>query len=322
MLQKGLALLGIAKQTAKGTPAAAPTYTIGLTGGAVGKVEIDQSDLDTTWDTRGKMGAERKSIVPGADIETVATPAAIGLLLKLALGAEAVTGSGPYVHTFTPGGTLPYATLFSMFGGGNKTAISDAKIDSLELSWDGTGAVRVKVTSMGCTYDMASAWVVGSTKESVANGNVIRPGGGSFSINSVPFPVTAGSIKIENSVDAILSSASGLPSDIAEKDLSVTISLTTMPDDIGLFKLAATGTETGTSLTTEPVFVPVSIDLTGPGTVTLSFDFPALGIMAAMPESDPNGGAAEIQVQGSCYASAGGSDSISAVLTNAVTAAY
>ncbi len=317
-LQKGIAQVGFAKQTAKGTPATAPTYTLGLTGGTLGGAEIEEADLDTTWSTRGTMGRERLSVVPTADLDLLASPASIGLLLKLALGAETVTGSGPYTHVITPGATIPYCTIFGTVGGGNKTAMSDSKIDSLELSWDKTGSVRVKVSAKGCEFDMATSWTVGSTGETVASGNTIRPGGGTFSVNSSSVLVTGGSIKIENNVEPVISSASGRPGEVMEKDLKVTISLNTMPDDIGLFRLALTGAVNGTATATDPVFVPATIGLKGPGSVTLDFDVTQAAISAKMPEVDASGGPGEIPVE----LIAIGSPAITATLVNGVTAAY
>lgn len=322
MLQKGLALLGLAKQTAKGGAATAPQYTIGLTGGTLGKVDIEQNDLDTTWDTRGQMGAERTGVVPGADIECIATPKLLGFLLKMILGTEVVSGSGPYVHTFTSGESQPYATLFGMIGGGNKTAISDAKLSELELSWDGSGSVKVKTTWVGCSYSLTSSWTPGATKESVAGGNTIRPAGGSITIGGTAFPTTAGSIKISADVEAIMDATTSLPSDVVEKDLSVDISLTVRPEDLALFKLAVTGSTTGTALTTDVVYTTAAIQLQGPGTDEVTFSLPSWAIMAEMPEVDPAGGPAEIQVQGKGYRGSGGESPITAALTNAVTAAY
>lgn len=317
-MQKGIAQMGLAKQAAKGAAATAPTYTLGLTGGSVGGVDVEQSNLDTTWSSRGVMGVERLSVTPTAELETIATPAAIGLLLKLALGAETVTGAGPYSHAFTPGQTLPYATIFGMVGGGNKTAISDAKLDSLELSWDKTGAVRVKAGFKGCTYDMASTWAVGSTGETVASGNTVHPGGGTFQIGGDSYLVTAGSIKFENSLEPVISSASGLPGEVMEKDSAVTISLTTMPDDVALFKLAVTGSKTGTSISTDPVFAAFNIVLNGPSGVTLTFAVASGALMAKLPDVSADGGPGEIPVEATVV----GSPGITVTLVNSVTSAY
>lgn len=155
-VQKSLAKVGIAKQSAKGTPAANPEYLFGVSGGNVGGATLEESDLPTTWDTRGLADVERTGVTSGLECDLVGMPLSLGRLLAAVCGSASY---GSSLHTITPGATLAYHTLFGELGGTglNQTVIQDAKIDELELSWDKSGAVKVKISAMGCTLTYTNA---------------------------------------------------------------------------------------------------------------------------------------------------------------------
>jgi hypothetical protein len=394
-LQARLAQLGLAKQSAKGTPAGAPTYTVGLVSGAVYDAEHDQSDLNTTWDRRGLQGHDRISITPIADGELIALPKSLGLMLALGCGAEAYTaptvtttlsaasiagatsistaasipngtviaidsganyevvttsgaptGTGPYTipvpalkfahasgatagsaatHTFTPGVTLPWATLFGMYGGaaGVQTTISDAKVDSIELSWDKTGAVKVKIKFLGRTFTFATPWTVGTTGEQIGGGKLFKGTGGLFNVNGVQARVISGSIKIENKLTSLVAAYSATPDEFVEGDVVCSTSLVIAPDDLNLFRQVITGSSSGTAVQSTPVYGQLDLKWLLDAVNTLEFKANNVAFLTKMPAVDPNGKHAEITLEGSCEVVAGTpSDPFSVILTNLVAAAY
>ncbi len=294
-IQKRLAQVGLAKQTAKGTPAAAPTYTVGLVSGKAYDADIEQSELNTSWSTRGLAAMDRISVIPGADFELVAMPNSLGLLLMLALGADVVTGTSPYSHAFTPAETLPWVSLFGLYGA-DKSEISDAKIDSLELMWEKSGALKVKVKIMGMTFAFDSSWVIGSTGEQVASG-AFRGNGGTFDVLGASARVISGSIKIENQTSAIVASHSVTPDDIFEGDVKCAISLTVVPDDFALFRTIITGTSSGTAVQAAPLYGDVTTKWIVDASTDLTFDAPKASFLTHLPDVDPNGGAAEVTIE-------------------------
>lgn len=297
-VQKRIAQLGIAKQTAKGTAATAPTYTIGLTGGNVYSAEIEQSDLNTSWSARGLQGHDRISVVPGVGAEAPALPKSIGLLLMLALGSDTVVGLGPYTHKFVPSSALPYHTVFGLYGA-EKAAVADCKMNSLEFSWDKTGALKVKFDQVGRTLDFASAWTIGATAEQVSGG-LLKGVGGTFQVGGVSATVVSGSIKIENSVDAIIASASTTPDDVFEGDVKCGVSLTIVPDDMTQFRRVVTGTTNGTAVQSTPVYGAIDLKWVLDANTDLAFNAPRAAFMTSMPDVAPEGGAAEITLEGAC----------------------
>lgn len=314
-VQSRIAQLGFAKQTVKGTPIASPAYVIGLTGGTNYDVTFDQKELDTSWSTRGIEGHDRISVVSGAAADFVAMPASLGLILLLALGTDVVTGSGPYVHTFTPAASLPYATVFSLYGT-VKTAMADSKIDSLELSWDKTGALAVKATFMGDAIDFASTWT-GGTNERV-QGNLLKGVGGTFTVNGVAARVESGSIKISNNLTPVIASYSTTPDEMFEGQVKCETSVVISPDDLNLFRWAVTGSTSGTAVQSTAVYG--ALDLSFKVDATHSIEFTATNVATTVqtPTVNPSGGPAKLTAAGDCAIPAGGGAPFTFVLTNAV----
>lgn len=298
-VQKRLSQIGFAKQTAKGAAATAPTYVVGLTGGTVYSADVTENDLNTTWTDRLLPGHERTEVLPGSEADIVCTPATIGLLLTLALGADAVTGAGdPYTHTITPSTALPWHTVFGSYGA-DKSAIADAKIDSLELTWEKTGALKAKVKSLGCTFTFASTWT-GGTAENVI-GNTFRGQGGVFTVAGTTARVVSGSIKIDNGCQAIVAAYSVTPDTIAEAMVKCDVSLTIVPDDLLLFRTVVTGSSSGTTAQAVPQYGAIDLKFINTASPTHDLEFTAANtrFMTKMPDVDPAGGAAEITLEGS-----------------------
>lgn len=317
-IQSRISQLGMAKQTAKGTPAAAAVFTIGLTGGNVFDFTYDQKELDTTWSTRGVEAYDRISMVGAVKADAVAMPNSIGFLLLAALGADAVTGSGPFVHTITPANALPWVTFFTLFGT-EKFAMSDSKIDDLELSWTNTGALAVKITAMGETWNAASAWsVVGGER---AQGNLLKGVGGTFTIDGVSSRVESGSIKISNKLVPIIAAYSTTPDDIFESQFTCTTSLVIVPDDLTNFRKYVTGTTTGTTVNALPIYGTLDLMFKIDATHSVEFTAGAVASMVQYPTSAPAGGPAKLTVAGNACVTAGGAVPCTFVVTNS-TATY
>jgi hypothetical protein len=316
-VQKRLSQLGLAKQVGKGTAKTAPDYTVGLTGGNVYGAEIEESELDTTWSDRILQGHDRTAIMPASEADLVATPKMIGLLLLAVHGAMATTGSAsPYAHTVTPATSLPWLTLFGSYGA-DKVAMADSKIDSIELSWEKTGALKVKFKSMGRTFTFDSAWVIGSTAERISAG-VLSGVGGTFTVGGTSARVVSGSIKIENGLEAITASYSETPDELAEAEIKCSVSLTIVPDDFTLFREVVTGSTSGTTPSAFPVYGEVTTEFITDANNDLTFTSSRVKYATKMPDVDPAGGAAEIVLEGEVVDSTDGSAAWSFLLHNSV----
>src|SRR5438445_13512878 len=97
MINKRMALAGLAKQTGTGVVAPNPTYDFGVLSGSAFSGSMDQPAEEVTLATLTIPGVNRVGFHPQMDFACRGYPALLGLLLFAALGADAVTGAGdPY----------------------------------------------------------------------------------------------------------------------------------------------------------------------------------------------------------------------------------
>ena len=320
LIQRRLSQAGLAKQTAKGTEAAAATYGYGSDGGTLFKLELDENEVPLTWSNRDILAYDRQGVKPSQSGGTLFTPSLAGLLLLGVLGADAVTGSGPYVHTMTPAATLPYLTSFGTFGTADFFSIVDSKVSSLELSWEAAGKVMAKYEIPGCTPAFLATAPTITNLEVPSNVGYFTAGGGAFTVEGTSAVVTGGSIKFDTHIVQPIASATVLPPDVVEGKTEVTWSLKILPTDTGLFREVYYGANTAGALsgvTTTPRLGAVSCTFDGPGADTLVISSTKVRFMVEFPESSPDGGPAELTLAGTSTLPSSGS-SVSAVLTNTV----
>ena len=108
--------LQVAKQTARGVPAAAPTYFLEvIDGGLSSKPTIDKLNI-----ADGRIfGSSKKRIgyvETGGAPTVTAQPKDMGALIAWAFGADSVAGGGdPYTHTITPATALSAFSTYLTF---------------------------------------------------------------------------------------------------------------------------------------------------------------------------------------------------------------
>jgi hypothetical protein len=317
-LQKRIAFVGLAKQTAKGAAAANPTYGLGVRGGSTLRVEIDQENDGITFASRVSSDDNRNGIVAGAAIQTRLWPRSSGLLLYGALGGISTTGAGPYTHTITPAASLPYLTTFAQLDT-EYHKVADCKVNSLTIAWSERSPVEVEYDLMGITATLyTSSW----TATNDENGQVrFIPPGGTFQVDAVSgTPATAkvvgGRITINNNLVPIPLSASVLPDDIFEAEAALEVELRLMPDNTTEWRKLLTGAGGGTTPTGSVVYGSFSEKFTIDASNDLTLVGTRVAFLADYPEADPAGGPAELTLTGRIKKPAGAA--LTATLINAV----
>lgn len=319
MIQNRITQVGIAKQTAKGAAAATAAYQLGVNSGVIASLDITEEELPITWASRILQGHDRISAYPGASWETLALPKSIGTILQAACGSDAVTGTGPYQHTIKHAITPPYVTLF-----GRKDTeyyeVDDARINEVELSWELTGALKVKITAGGCVYVFRGSAFTATADERPQSG-VLKGAGGTFTVNTLSIPIKGGSIKISNGVEPVFASDSVLPKDVFPALHKVDVSLTLLPNDLTEFRRVVTGTTGGSAVATTPFNGAAVCQWKVDTDNHLTFNANRLKSMVAFPDTNAQGGPVELQLEGSISEPVG-SDAYTFVLSNQVAAAY
>lgn len=137
-LNPSIGLAAIAKQKNRDTPATAPTFMHGLTGGSPFGVSRSIATTDVTCGSRAPSDARVDSIEVTPKIESLCYPDVLGMYLLAACGNVTTTpvpgkgdaASGYYTHVFTMGSALDYFTIWSQIGMDGFTRADDASATS------------------------------------------------------------------------------------------------------------------------------------------------------------------------------------------------
>jgi hypothetical protein len=188
--------ISFAVQSAKGTAAASPTYKCYLAGG--GLVASRSVGLLDTLDSSGfPTRADYAARYVTGEITIFARPQPLGVLLYAALGAKAVTGAGPFTHTFTASATRPWLTFWQQVGNGTLIEqFVDCRIARLVIASAAGDLVRVTASIVGqvAKWRTANPGTTVTTTEAFAH----RHGSGLLTVDSV---VTAGVREITVDID-------------------------------------------------------------------------------------------------------------------------
>lgn len=318
-IQSALALVGAAKQTAKGSPGASPTFSHGITDGSVMTVEVQQELESRTSGTRFAPAVNRTGIMPGMEFTCRAHAASAGLWLYGALGAVATTGSAPnFSHAITLGSDLPYLTAFGKLES-SIYVVEDLKVDTLELSWSENDPVEMAVSGMGCDIDLAGTFTPGTSDEFAT---YMRPAGGTFQIDIdgstlAAAQVTAGSVSIANNLTPVMLSGRLTPGDVFPGQQAIEVSLDVTPDNLADWRTILTGTSNGTTVSAAPIYGSFSVQFTD-GTKTLTLAAGRVAFTTEFPAANADGGPITLSLAGLVVLGATGGTAFTATLTNGV----
>jgi hypothetical protein len=239
-----LGTLAIGKQTVKGTPAVSATYKLKFTGGNLepkrGLIQLQESDSSRM---RGDTIAVSEH-VEGATSH-YARPSDFGLLAYLALGANADSGAGPYVHVATPANSGLWVTAWKNIGGSTLIdKYSDLRVTGLHLKGGAGQALTVDVDWMGLTAafgatDDASA-VVTETPFVYPQVTVTKGG-------SAPGTIESFSIDITNGAEMFTGDKQLNPYDLVWGELGVTGTLTMLFESDAAYRTFHTASSSGTT---------------------------------------------------------------------------
>lgn len=297
-LQSGIAQVGVAKQSAKGSAAANPTFAHGVTDGAVLALDITQDADERTAGSLGRTDAVRTAAMPAASFTSRAHAKSLGLYLYAALGGKAVTGTGPYTHTITPADALPYLTLAGKLDT-VLTQIRDYKIDGLTISWSENNPLEVQVEGMGTAISFPGSFTP-TTDDTAAS--FFTPVGGTFTLSSstgtpATARVTGGEIAIANGLEGIAASGSILPDDIFNAQREITCSFDITPENLDEWRAIATGTSSGASVSQTVPYGSFSMAFAD-GTNSLTLAATRVAFTSDFPDADPAGGPVTITLAG------------------------
>lgn len=309
-LNKKVALIGLDRQVSgKGTLAATALYGMGLRGGSVLSVAMDQPYEELTIADRFPPAAYRNSFHPAAAFTSRAWPRSLGLLLYGALGSISTTGAAdPWTHTITPGATPLYLTLFSRLDT-EYHKVRDARIDTLSLTWEKAEPLEISVGVVGTigTY-FTSTW--SATNDDSAEQS-FYPGDGVFQVETLgttpaTADITGGEITINNHMQPIDLSRSIEPDDNWPGLMEITVTLKLIPTDMNLWQQIITGTGSATAVSAAPIYGSFLTTFTiAAASRVLTLTATRVAFVGEYPEADPAGGPVELTLVGTVVKPAG-----------------
>lgn len=315
-MNKALAAIGWAKQTAKASAASEPVFYQGVTGGKLVDFPIDQKAIEETTGLGAGTGEYRESVLPAADFGVIMRPKAIGSLLQAILGTVQTTGTGPYTHVVTLGSSVPYYTLFGKLDSELRT-IADCKLDELSIEWEGNGPVQVNATWAGCTPGWDTAFVP-VNDETLANPILASSGTYRYDIDGTTLAAVktiGGKITMKRNVEADLLSGTVTPDDVNEGTLEIEVELKVRAANLADARTILTGTSNGSTVSDAPIYGSFDVAFTeGTNSVTLAAT--RVPFTCETPEADPAGGPVELTLKGGCYIPSGGSTPITGTVVN------
>lgn len=140
-----LQIVGVGKETAFGT-AVAPDYFLSAKSPKPEDVIANIKDDGVRGVNAAVFGVYAGVQHATFDTDFEVFPDAIGRLLGAIVGADAVTGAGPYVHTFSLGADQPDSLTVSHFDGYETRQYPGSRLTELSLKWsegaDVTGSIK------------------------------------------------------------------------------------------------------------------------------------------------------------------------------------
>jgi tail tube protein len=324
-IQKLISFWGLAKQSAKGVPAANATYGAGALGGQVFDVPIDQEPEAITLlggaNDRFAPAVNRTGAHPAAGFSTRVWPRSIGLFLLGALGTDVVTGSGPYSHALTPALDLPYLTLFAQYGTGEREKLPDCKVDELVVSWSEANPLEAEIALLGLVPTLGTGAFTITNDETAQT--FIGPTGGTFlldvaSATPVAAQVKGASIRIANNLAGIPLSKSILPDDVFPGLQIAEGTITLVPNDLTDWRKAVGGAAGATSVQESPVYGSFDLKCQIDANTFVQFAAGRSSFLCPFPEADPGGGPAELELAFFCARLTGAGAAFTATVKNAV----
>lgn len=322
---------GIAKQTAEGTAASAPTYAMPVFEGLPRPVQTVEM-LKVTSTTLEQVGVYKTDQHWEANMVVPGFPASMGTILKGLFPTDTKTGStDPYTHTFSISGTTPWFTLFSRRPGDFYEKFTDGLLQELSFEFSKDSPLRVGAAYMGKSSEvLASAYTADSTEVMSSSSEWFTPIGGVFKIDAdgaspvAVDNVASGTIKFTRNTDAEPTASSISPNYFNRGIFEVGVSLDLVWKDYELYRASYFGSTSGTTFAKEVVTGSIEFTFAAnySSTHTLKVTCPSVALLIPeAPMPDASGGAVRLSVDGMGVKPSSGSLA-TVELKNAVSAAY
>jgi hypothetical protein len=296
-LKGNVAWLMAQKQTAKGTlptiavpGVAAGAWKMPLSGGNIAPVrETDAlSETDASRD-RGNSYITTSGVEGSPEVYV--RDNTIGFWLWAALGADAVTGTGPnWTHAITPSNTLPYVGLWKMLGDTLYESYRDCKVGSISISAEAGAPLSATLGIQGLqaarltTDPSVTPSIPMSSTDPVYNFNnaAVTLGGGSTAL------VRSFELTIENNLTR-QQTDDVVPYDVVEGVREVSLGFDLIFESLDEYNKFHYGGAAGTTISSSIFTTSATFTFTLGVNNEISFNLPSIAYEEFPVEADPGG---------------------------------
>lgn len=287
------------KQTALGTPAtwaAASSVKNAFAGGNIQPVrEVNNlSETDASRDI-GVSFASTTGVEGSPEIYV--RDESISFWLWAALGSTAVTGSSNYVHTVTPGNTLPYLTIWKDLGATLYEQFQDCKVGSLNIKAEAGQPLTATIGVNGLQSTRLAAAVDNATPKAIEDSLVYNYNVATVTLGgSATALVRSFELNIENNLTRQQTDAFvGL--DVYEGTREVTLSFDLIFDTLTEYNKFHYGGAAGTTVSSSVFTTSAVFDFAGTGVNNnINFSLPSIAYTQFDVEPQPGGDAVVVPV--------------------------
>lgn len=292
--------LAIAKQTAKGAAAAAPTVKFKLAA-APSVMPVKEIGRYVTTDAGRDAGpAYTSRLGVAGDFSVYLHFDGFALLAYLALGANADSGSGPnYTHVATPANDVPYCTVWRMVGNVIFEKYVDCKVSSLRVESAAGSPATASVSIEGIAAN-ADVWQAADTAAVAltSNGLLHMEAFGKFMLGGAAARISRYTFEVSNNASPYQAdNYTAEDIDVGNRDVSVSFALrfttaTAKPSYRAFFY----GSDAGLALS--PILGTDTFEVTYErnANASVKIDTPQLSYAAIPVNPDPGGDPIEVEV--------------------------
>lgn len=308
-LQRLLAQGGLKIQAAKGSSASSPaTYGFGVSQGQILSIpiasEYEPLTLPGGASDRFSPAVHRTQILPAYTLTTRATPRSLASWMRLVLGSDSTSGSGPYAHAASPAIDLPYHGLFAnIYNTAERHRLNDAKVNRLRFAFTEAAPATLDLEGMACSISLDSgAWTATNDETLIVPASTVSALsaiGGTLQIDvdgtsPATEPISAAEVSIMNNLQPVWLASSITPDDIEEGQQTIEGVITLKPGDLDEWQNILTGTSGGTTLRSTALYGAMSLTCQIDANNKVVFAANRVEFMCDFPAHDPAGGPVEL----------------------------
>jgi hypothetical protein len=254
------AIAAFGRQTAgEGTALTTPKYEIPVGDGSGIQPRREIEELPYSNESQDPTGHYVRQVAGDFSMNFPVLPISSVALIQSFMGATATSGSGPYDHDSTFTNTLPFYTWWSMLEG-QYLKLSDAKTYQASLSGSPGSPLSLDVSGGGKTCTRAAVkWGSATLAETVTPFFTQINATFKLEAASSPASTTVGNIAgwnldVNRNVEEIQTDSGGIDYMVeGKRETSLTCDDVVL-EDWDFLNTVFTGTSSGTSLSTQPIY--------------------------------------------------------------------